>query len=1114
MTYRQRYGEAGVLPTDSHILNDGYRRNFAHWPDFVSGERGCMNSISRDPDLFDEPSLVHALQVTLSAMFASSLTVSVASFLLGWRLTPQLALIAAAACLVALVLSRSGRTRPAMLLPLLSITYAVLHSAARSGGIENIGFAALPLLIVLGSVVWNLATLVCFTAGTLLATGGMLAIRYFVLKAERFSTNDIGDLIVFCVTCASAALVGRLLARRVEESFGRVRASEHRYRGIFENVQDVYCEMRTDGVVLELSPASSALFGVPREAMVGNSLADFCANRCDFNALIEAIRTHGRVSNRELVVRDSRGDVRTVLVNASLRNESKTGEETVIGSIRDITDRMLAEEALRESEARLRLALDATGAGTFDFYPQSGKMIWSDIAKSQFGVSPETEVDFDMFLRAVHPDDRERVIEERHSISLPGGGGQLASEFRIIGIEDGRERWIAARGRMLFDRQGRPARLIGTSLDITERKRLEEDLRRRVEELQTIMDVAPVALITAYDPECHEVTVNQMGKAMFGLAAEANSPSDPLCSAPTRAYFRDGAQVSANELPLQTAARGVEVRNYELEARLPSGARRILLGHASPLRDAAGQVRGAIAAIQDVTEARQRADALLRESEERFRNTADAAPVIMWFGDTGKRLTFVNEQFVRFTGLPFEELLGHGWTQVIHPDDLEAARAVYYESVERRASYQVEYRARRADGEYRHMLGTTCPRYVGHEYAGQVGSVIDITDLKTRQEENLASQKLESLGVLAAGIAHDFNNLLGSITANAELSAAEIPPGSPACDGIETIQAVAERAAGIVRQLMDYAGQAPAAAEEVDLSRVVADMLDLLRISISKRASLEVDLGENLPAIRVNIPQIRQVIMNLVTNASEAIAAERSGHIGVGVSHERLNPAPDTRGGASSAANDYIRLTVSDTGCGMTPEVQARIFDPFYTTKFTGRGLGLAVVQGIVRAHRGTIHVVSTPGTGTRVEVLLPCLDRPAPSAEGAAIGRESATMSGTVLVVEDEEALRRAVCKLLRNRGLSVLEAGDGGTAADLFRARHQDIQVILLDMTIPGKSSYEVAAEARRMRPDVKVVLATAYSMEMVATSYAEVRLDGYLRKPYRIDDLVKMLNDLLAG
>ena len=185
----------------------------------------------------------------------------------------------------------------------------------------------------------------------------------------------------------------------------------------------------------------------------------------------------------------------------------------MIGSIRDVTLRRRAEEALRESEARLRLAVEATGAGTFDFYPQTGKLIWSDITKSHFGMSPKTEVDHDMFLRAVHPDDRERIRETEASIALPGSGGQLATEYRALGVEDRKERWIAVRGRMQFDAENRPVRFIGTTLDISERKRLKEELRRRAEELQKIMDFVPVALFVAHDPECREVTAHQMANA-------------------------------------------------------------------------------------------------------------------------------------------------------------------------------------------------------------------------------------------------------------------------------------------------------------------------------------------------------------------------------------------------------------------------------------------------------------------------------------------------------------------------------------------------------------------------------------------------------------------------
>jgi PAS domain S-box-containing protein len=324
-------------------------------------------SLADEQSFADKQGLTHALRATFLALLVSALAISAMTLFLRWRHTPQLAFMVAASCLVALMLSHSGRMRSALLLVLLGITYAVMHAAARNSGIENIGLAILPVLIVVSGLLLDRLIIVVFTATAIFATSGMLAIRYFVLRAERFSTNDMGDLFIFTLTCATAALVGRLFAQRIKKDFRQVRESESRYRRIFESVQDVYYEMRTDGTLLELSPACAALFGVPREEMIGCPLAPFCVNRSEFDALLAALRTHGRVSNREVVIRDSGAELRYVLVNASLRSES--GEERVIGSVREITDRKRVEDPLRESEARLRLALDATGAGTFDFYP-------------------------------------------------------------------------------------------------------------------------------------------------------------------------------------------------------------------------------------------------------------------------------------------------------------------------------------------------------------------------------------------------------------------------------------------------------------------------------------------------------------------------------------------------------------------------------------------------------------------------------------------------------------------------------------------------------------------------------------------------------------------------
>jgi two-component system, cell cycle sensor histidine kinase and response regulator CckA len=390
-----------------------------------------------------------------------------------------------------------------------------------------------------------------------------------------------------------------------------------------------------------------------------------------------------------------------------------------------------------------------------------------------------------------------------------------------------------------------------------------------------------------------------------------------------------------------------------------------------------------------------------------------------------------------------------------------------------------------------------------------VGACIDTTDFKRTQEEAIAGQKLESLGVLAAGIAHDFNNLLGSILAEAELAESELAAGSSPGQEIQILKGVAIRAGEIVRELMIYAGQDEASLDPVDSSLLVEEMLALLKISISKHAILRVDLPENLPAVRANAIQIRQVVMNLITNASEALG-DKEGVISVAISRVESGQTSIAGSPLHPAAGDYLRLTVSDTGTGMTDEVLSRIFDPFYTTKSAGRGLGLAAVQGIIRSHGGSINVSSAPGLGSRFEILLPCISQPVPDTrhpEALNAGDKLGCAAGTVLVVEDEPALRRAVSTILRREGFLVIEAGDGTAGTKQFCANAAQIDVILLDMTLPGMSGRQVLEEVRRIRPDVKVILTSAYSQGTLGVIGGE-KPWGYIRKPYRISELTNVL------
>jgi two-component system, cell cycle sensor histidine kinase and response regulator CckA len=353
---------------------------------------------------------------------------------------------------------------------------------------------------------------------------------------------------------------------------------------------------------------------------------------------------------------------------------------------------------------------------------------------------------------------------------------------------------------------------------------------------------------------------------------------------------------------------------------------------------------------------------------------------------------------------------------------------------------------------------------------------------------------------------------VGIILANTKLAQQKLPRKSAADEEIRHIQQVAGRAADIVRQMMAYAGHETAALEPVDLSRLVGDMLQLLQISISKKVTLKMDLQQNLPAVLGNPAQIQQVIMNLITNASEAIG-ERGGVVTIATSEVQVE-------GGSSANVQGLRsgvwLCVSDTGCGMTEEIRARIFDPFFTTKFAGRGLGLAAVHGIVRSHGGTISVISALGHGSRFEILLPRAAQPASEAgdSGAPAANEGGSFAGKVLVVEDEKALRSAVSEMLRRTGCTVIEAGDGETGINYFRTGAQKIDVVLLDLTLPGMSGTEVLGELRRIRPDVKVILTSAYSPDLVQDAVDNRKPLMYLRKPYVFRQLMGLIQAVSAG
>jgi two-component system cell cycle sensor histidine kinase/response regulator CckA len=532
-----------------------------------------------------------------------------------------------------------------------------------------------------------------------------------------------------------------------------------------------------------------------------------------------------------------------------------------------------------------------------------------------------------------------------------------------------------------------------------------------------------------------------------------------------------------------------------------------------PMCDNSGVSTGLLGLFTDISERRQ-SEAALKESEERFRNMADTAPVMIWVAGPDKRCTYFNKCCLDFTGNSMEQKRGDGWVAGIHPEDREEFLAKYSTSCDARQEFQAAFRLRRADGEYRQVLTTGAPRFTPDGlFAGYIGSCVDVTELRRTQEQALARQKLESIGVLAGGIAHDFNNLLAGILAEAELATTELEADKSPLAGLQRISLAAGRGAQIVRELMIYSGQENGGPiEPVDLSRLVEEMLELLKVSISKHTVLKTDLHQNLPAALGRASQIRQIVMNLIINASEAIG-DKGGIIKVTALRTTLPGEPVPNRSLNLPAGDFLKLQVSDTGEGMTEAVRTKVFDPFFSTKFPGRGLGLSVVQGIVRDHGGAINLVSAPGQGTRFEIFLPCVSETAQSSRGAgkwASRKEHRPPPEIVLIVEDEEMLRLAVAKMLRNNGFEVIEAGDGSSALELIAAYKNEIDLMLLDVTLPGVSSREVLEEARRMHPNLKAIVTSAYSRETVDASFAGLRIERFIRKPFQLLDLMGLLHD----
>lgn len=499
-----------------------------------------------------------------------------------------------------------------------------------------------------------------------------------------------------------------------------------------------------------------------------------------------------------------------------------------------------------------------------------------------------------------------------------------------------------------------------------------------------------------------------------------------------------------------------------------------------------------------------------RESEERFRLAASASRDFVWDDDLIKKQIYMSPRFAELLGLPVQAGPANTvpWVNVLHPSDREAVQSAVRAALVSGSRFEHRHRALNKDGQvvHLHALGTVV-RDANGKPTRLLGFIRDVTQEVAAEASRVQSQKLESLGLLAGGIAHDFNNLLTVLSGSLSLAELQLADGEPVHETLGMASMAVTRAATLTRQLLAYAGRSKLAHAPIDLNRLVDTMGELLNVSVSRKVKLERVLARELPAVMADDGQLQQVVMNLITNAAEAIG-EGEGIVTLRTELIELAAPPAEVVGVCPIGR-VVRLMVNDTGKGMSPEVKARIFDPFFSTKGSGRGLGLAALAGIMRSHHGAIGLTSELGCGSTFSVYLPALEAMAPAPLPQVKVDSSVPLRARVLLVDDEAMIRRTARKLLEAIGCTVEEASTGLEAVASVNRDASRFDVVLMDLTMPEMDGYEAARRLSLLAPALPVVLSSGYS----AADDAGPLPPGVraLAKPYSRAMLEKVLREL---
>jgi len=804
--------------------------------------------------------------------------------------------------------------------------------------------------------------------------------------------------------------------------------------------------------------------------------------------------------------------------------------------------RLRAEDLTRELRAiqdRDRMLERATNDAIWDWDIPTNRLVWNEAVQAMFRYSSDQIGDsFEWWQERLHPDDRRRVCNGRE-MAVQTGGEFWADEYRFR-RGDGTYASVIDRGFIMHDRQGVAVRMIGSMVDITQQKEAEEARQESERKLALHIQQTPLAVIewnldfkvTAWNPAAERIfgysaaeAIGKSGSALIvhdpgqnpnpflfsNILAGESFPED------IRRKFSQTWQEVLNQAAQETASGARpfsrSINAFAVVNRTKSGQSIICDWYNTPLVDANGKVVGIASLVLDVT-ARKEAENALAEEKERLAVTLRSIGDGVIATDTEGRINLINKLAEELTGWSQDRAMGQPLAKVFNVVD-QKTRAPFRNPVSFVLSSgeivdlpDGSILISRTGGE-RVIAASAAP--IHDQESKIIGSVLvfrDITDEQNILEERLRSSKLDSLGILAGGIAHDFNNILTAVIGNISFARMFCEPGDKQYERLEEAEKAALRAKDLSTQLLTFSKGGTPVRQTASLPEIIEDSTSFALRGSNVRC--EFNMARDLHPVEVDQGQISQVINNLIINAIQAMP---KGGI-VQVSAE--NTVIDADSNIALPFGRYARITVRDHGKGIAPEDIAHIFDPYFTTKEKGTGLGLATSYSIIKRHDGLITVDSTPGRGTAFHIYLPASDKEMPHPESSS--DEPLDGHGRVLVMDDEEIIRELAITSLEFLGYSVDAVEDGQACIDAYQAAREagnPYDVVIMDLTIPGgMGGVEAIKRLRELDPDIIAIVSSGYSSGPVMANYEEHGFKGMVAKPYKIEELAKALGALLPG